>query len=123
MSLHPGTLLGADRRLSVGMAYACVRPMAQIQTIPEHEATGAPATLYARLADPLGRVANILKVQSLSPATLEAHYVFYRSLMFGRGPLSRAQRELIAVAARYPLAKPNRRRIPRASRRRGDGAT
>ncbi len=71
--------------------------MAQIRTIAETEATGPLAALYARLADPRGRVANILKVQSLSPATLETHYAFYRALMFGRGALSRGQRELIAV--------------------------
>lgn len=72
--------------------------MAQIRTIPEQEATGPLADLYRRLADPQGRVANILKCQSLSPVTLEAHYAFYRALMFGPGPLTRPQRELIAVA-------------------------
>jgi len=72
--------------------------MARIRTVPEDQATGKLAELYRRLADPDGRVANILKVQSLSPATLETHYALYRSLMFGRGPLTRAQRELIAVA-------------------------
>jgi alkylhydroperoxidase family enzyme len=72
--------------------------MSQIRTVPEEDATGALAELYRKLAGPHGRVASILKVQSLSPATLETHYAFYRSLMFGQGPLSRAQRELIAVA-------------------------
>lgn len=72
--------------------------MAEIRTIPEDEATGPLAELYRKLADPQGRVANILKVQSLSPTTLETHYAFYRALMFGRGPLTRPQRELLAVA-------------------------
>jgi alkylhydroperoxidase family enzyme len=72
--------------------------MAEIATIPEYEATGPLAELYRKLADPQGRVANILKIQSLSPATLETHYAFYRALMFGRGPLTRTQRELLAVA-------------------------
>jgi alkylhydroperoxidase family enzyme len=72
--------------------------MSQIRTIREDEAAGPLAEIYRRLADPRGRVANILKVQSLSPATLETHVAFYRSLMFGPGPLGRAQRELIAVA-------------------------
>ena len=71
--------------------------MAQIRTIDEAEATGPLAAIYRRLADRDGRVANILKSQSLSPGTLEAHYAFYRALMFGPGPLSRAQRELIAI--------------------------
>ncbi|MGE0397029.1 MAG: carboxymuconolactone decarboxylase family protein [Kofleriaceae bacterium] len=72
--------------------------MAQIHTIDEASATGPLAELYRSLADRDGRVANILKVQSLSPSTLEVHYAFYRVLMFGAGPLSRAQRELIAIA-------------------------
>lgn len=71
--------------------------MAQIRTIDEAEATGPLAAIYRRLADRDGRVANILKIQSLSPGTLETHYAFYRALMIGPGPLSRAQRELIAV--------------------------
>lgn len=71
--------------------------VAQIRTIDEVDAIGPLAEIYRRLADRDGRVASILKVQSLSPATLEVHYSFYRALMFGPGPLSRAQRELIAV--------------------------
>lgn len=71
--------------------------MAEIRTIPEDEATETLAALYGRLRGPDGRVANILKIQSLSPPTMEAHYAFYRALMFGSGPLTRAQRELIGV--------------------------
>lgn len=72
--------------------------MAHIRTIPEAEASGELAPLYEHLKDASGRVANILKAQSLSPRTLSAHYAFYRELMFGTSPLGRAQRELIAVA-------------------------
>jgi alkylhydroperoxidase family enzyme len=71
--------------------------MSLVRTIAERDATGLLAQLYRRLADPHGRVANILKVQSLSPETLDAHFRLYRALMFGRGPLDRAQRELLAV--------------------------
>ncbi len=42
-------------------------------------------------------VANILGVQSLHPAALSAHVDLYRTLMFGQSPLSRAEREAIAV--------------------------
>lgn len=72
--------------------------MAHIRTITEGEATGELAEVYEKLKDPSGRVANILKVQSLSPRTLQAHSAFYRELMFGKNPLRRDQRELIAVA-------------------------
>jgi alkylhydroperoxidase family enzyme len=71
--------------------------MSLVRTIAEADAAGPLAELYRRLADSRGRVANILKVQSLSPETLEAHYRLYRVLMFGAGPLSRTQRELLAV--------------------------
>jgi len=72
--------------------------MAHIHTVSEDEATGELAELYDKLKAPDGRVPNILKVQSLSPRTLSTHYAFYRELMFGRSNLSRAQRELIAIA-------------------------
>lgn len=42
-------------------------------------------------------VANILGVQSLHPPALSAHVDLYRTLMFGQSPLSRAEREAIAV--------------------------
>lgn len=71
--------------------------VAAIRTIAESDATGPLAELYQRLADPSGRVPNILKIQSSSPSTLETHYAFYRALMFGPGPLTRPQRELLAV--------------------------
>lgn len=71
--------------------------MSLIRTIPESEASGPLGALYERIAGPGGQVANILKLQSLSPPSLEAHYGLYRTLMFGRSPLSRARRELMAV--------------------------
>ncbi len=69
--------------------------MAIIKTIDRDEATGELEEFYGTIS---GYIANILKVQSLSPKTLKTHYAFYRVLMFGRSPLSRAQRELIGVA-------------------------
>lgn len=72
--------------------------MSHILSISEADASGELAALYEQMNDASGRVANILKVQSLSPRTLAAHFAFYRELMFGKSPLSRAQRELIAVA-------------------------
>jgi alkylhydroperoxidase family enzyme len=43
-------------------------------------------------------VDNILNIHSLNPESLEGHYGFYRSLMYGRSPLSRPEREVLAVA-------------------------
>lgn len=43
------------------------------------------------------RVAAILGVQSLHPAAMAAHAQHYREIMFGDPPLSRTEREAIAV--------------------------
>lgn len=47
------------------------------------DATGPLAELYRRLSDPDGAVANILKVQSRSPSTLETHSRSRPSLVSG----------------------------------------
>ena len=71
--------------------------MAWIETVDEEAAEGALAPLYARLKGKDGKVAHILKVQSTNPGALETHYALYRAIMFKKSPLSRAQREMIAV--------------------------
>ncbi len=56
------------------------------------------AELYDRCRDPeSGQVPNILRAHSHHPAALEAHLGLYKTLMFERSALSRAQREMIAV--------------------------
>jgi len=72
--------------------------MAWIEVIPAAEAAGELAEQFARIRGVSGGVANILAVQSLNPAALGAHYDLYRTLMFGRSELTRAQREMLAVA-------------------------
>jgi alkylhydroperoxidase family enzyme len=42
-------------------------------------------------------VPHILKVHSLNPRSLLAHRTLFRTLMFGRSPLKRYQREMIAT--------------------------
>lgn len=44
-----------------------------------------------------GRVWNIVRVMTPNPAVLQASMAMYRALMFGPSPLSRSQREMIAV--------------------------
>ena len=41
---------------------------------------------------------NILRVHSVHSRTMRLHYDLYRQLMYAKGPLSRIQREMIAVA-------------------------
>jgi alkylhydroperoxidase family enzyme len=40
---------------------------------------------------------NIVRIHGVHPRTMRQHYEFYRELMRGPGPLSRIQREMIAV--------------------------
>ncbi len=71
--------------------------MAWIKVVKEGEAQGSLKELYEKLTTPEGVVDNILKIHSLNPPSLEGHYQFYRTLMYGKSDLSRIQREMIAV--------------------------
>jgi alkylhydroperoxidase family enzyme len=71
--------------------------MAWIRMIDEQDAEGKLSELYRRMKEPDGSVDNILKIHSLNPDSLQGHFEFYRSLMRGRSPLTRTQREMIAV--------------------------
>lgn len=73
--------------------------MAWIRVIDETEAEGELAEQYRDLSAPGGGVDHILTIHSLHPASLDAHVHLYRTLMYGKGPLSRVQREMIAVVA------------------------
>lgn len=49
---------------------------------------------------PADRVAdqdNIVQVHSIHPAVMRAHLQLYRAVMHGPGPLSRREREILAV--------------------------
>ena len=41
---------------------------------------------------------NILRIHGVHPRTMRQHYDLYKQLMHRRSPLSRIQREMIAVA-------------------------
>lgn len=71
--------------------------MAFIPMIPDDEAQGLLAEQYARYADGEGALDNILRIHSLNPPSLGHHVQLYAHLMRGRSPLSRIQREMIAV--------------------------
>ncbi len=71
--------------------------MAWISIIPEHEAQGLLAEIYATAARRAGRVFNILKIQSQNAEALQASIQMYLALMHGPSPLTRAQREMLAV--------------------------
>jgi alkylhydroperoxidase family enzyme len=67
---------------------------ARIKLIEPEEAEGRMKELYDTFN---GRMANILKVHSLNPKSLEAHLQYYKVIMFGKSPLSRKVREMIAT--------------------------
>lgn len=72
--------------------------MAWIKVVDEHEAIGSLKDIYADLVQRRGKVANIMKVQSLDPHSIEAHLGLYLHLLFGSHTLSRREKEMLAVA-------------------------
>ena len=72
--------------------------MAYISYISEDEASDELSALYKRYHDPTtGQVDNILRIHSHNPRSMETHVGFYQTVVKGRSPLSRKQREMIAV--------------------------
>jgi alkylhydroperoxidase family enzyme len=66
----------------------------RIKMVEFEEAEGKLKELYEKFN---GNMANILKVHSLNPKSLEAHLEYYKVIMFGKSPLNRATRESIAT--------------------------
>ena len=71
--------------------------MAWIKIIDEQNAEGSLKEQYDKLIEPWGGVDNILKIHSLNPESLAAHVKLYKTLMYGKSPLRRTDREMIAV--------------------------
>ncbi len=69
-----------------------------VRSVPADEAEGPLAEIYEKIGAARGGVANILTSTGLNPPALEAHFELYRAVMFGSSPLSRAEREFVAVA-------------------------
>lgn len=74
------------------------KPAAWIETVDEHDATGDVAAAYAACGDRrTGHVDHIMKVHSLHPQSMLDHQQLYKTLMYGKSPLTRSQREMIGV--------------------------
>jgi len=71
--------------------------LAYIPYVSYEDAEGPLTELYQRYGGSDGAVDNILRIHSLNPPSLEHHVRLYSHLMRGRSPLSRIQREMIAV--------------------------
>ena len=71
--------------------------MAWIDTINERDANGSLKDQYEKLKDSRNGVDNILKIHSLNPESLDTHVRLYKTIMYGKSPISRVDREMIAV--------------------------
>lgn len=70
--------------------------IAWVRHVDPTRAAGDLAEAYQQIGV-RDRVAAILGVQSLHPAAMAAHSRLYREIMFGDTPLTRTEREAIAV--------------------------
>lgn len=71
--------------------------MPHIEQVPVDRATGPLKKLFDDALARAGRVWNIVHVMSQNPRALDASMKLYRVLMFDRSPLTRWQREMLAV--------------------------
>ncbi|MCI0497540.1 MAG: peroxidase-related enzyme [Thermoplasmata archaeon] len=71
--------------------------MAWIRTVSPESAEGELKSVYEHVTKARGKVANVIQVHSIDPPSMDAHLHMYMHLMFGRGGLTREERELIAV--------------------------
>jgi uncharacterized peroxidase-related enzyme len=71
--------------------------MPHIKTIPPENAGGTLKKIYEDLKKNRGKIAEVHKIQSLNPEALTAHMDLYMTIMFGKSPLKRYQREMLGV--------------------------
>ena len=71
--------------------------MPHIKVIEHHEAEGELKEIYDNLVKSRGKLAEVHKIQSLNPKSIVNHMDFYLTIMFGKSPLKRYQREMLGV--------------------------
>ena len=77
--------------------------MPYIKQIPVNEATGFLKKQFDAALERAGRVWHIVHIMSIAPRTMKASIDFYAAVMFGRSPLSRVQREMLATVTAKTL--------------------
>ncbi len=71
--------------------------MARIKVIQPEDAGKELKEVYDDLVQNRGKLSEVLKIQSLHPASISSHVHFYMDIMFSKTSLSRAEKELLAV--------------------------
>jgi alkylhydroperoxidase family enzyme len=74
-----------------------VAPVPHIEQIPPERATGAAKRAYDDAMRRAGRIWNIVSIMSQNGQVMGDSMRLYSTVMFGESPLTRAQREMIAV--------------------------
>ncbi len=71
--------------------------MPRIAVIPLERARGLLRREYEAALKRAGRIWGIVSIMSQNPRAMNTSMAFYSAVMFGSSPLSRAQREMLAV--------------------------
>lgn len=71
--------------------------MARIKVIQYEHAERELKLIYDELIQKRGKLSEVLKIQSLHPASIKSHTQLYLDIMFAQSPVTRAEREMVAV--------------------------
>jgi len=71
--------------------------MPHVHVLEYYETSGVARREYDAATRRAGRIWNIVSIQSQLPEVMRDSMRLYSSIMFGESPLTRAQREMIAV--------------------------
>jgi alkylhydroperoxidase family enzyme len=71
--------------------------MPWIKVISYDEARGFLRKQYEAALERAGRIWHIVSIMSQNPRALQTSIDFYSAVMYGSSPLSRSQREMLAV--------------------------
>jgi alkylhydroperoxidase family enzyme len=77
--------------------------MPWIKQIPVPEARGNLKKLFDEALERAGRVWHIVHIMSLNPRIMRESLALYSAAMFGKSPLSRVQREMLATVVSAAL--------------------
>lgn len=77
--------------------------MPWIEQIPIDKATGFLKHQFDAAIERAGRIWHIVHIMSLNPRVLKSSIEFYSSIMFGKSPLTRVQREMLAIVVSSEL--------------------